>query len=286
MRVAIYQCESRPMQVAANLDRLARAAGDAAARGAELLVCPEMFLTGYNIGGEAVHRLAEARDGASAQAVMHIARESQLAILYGYPELGAGGAIYNAVQLVSADGGLANYRKTHLFGELDRSMFSASAEQSPVIDFGGWRLGMLICYDVEFPENTRWLALAGADLILVPTANMIPYDVVATTIVLARAFENQVYVAYANYCGSEGQIHYCGLSCIAAPDGTDAARAGRGEGVIVGELDRGRMAASRSINTYLADRRPPLYQALTSPAPGERGPPTPAAVPADPQVTA
>jgi predicted amidohydrolase len=270
MRVAIYQCESRPTRVAANLDRLARAASDAAARGAELLLCPEMFLTGYNIGSAVAHRLAEARDGASARAVMHIARESQLAILYGYPEMGAGDAIYNAVQLVGADGSLANYRKTHLFGELDRSMFSASAAQSPVIDFGGWRLGMLICYDVEFPENARQLALAGADLILVPTANMAPYDVVATTIVPARAFENQVYVAYANYCGSERQIHYCGLSCVAAPDGTDAARAGQSESVIVGELDRERMAASRSINTYLADRRPELYRALTSPAPGER----------------
>jgi predicted amidohydrolase len=88
---------------------------------------------------------------------------------------------------------------------------------------------------------------------------MVPYEVVATTIVPARAFENQVYLAYANYCGSEGQIDYCGLSCIAAPDGTDVARAGQSETVIVGELDRERMAASRRINTYLADRRPELY---------------------------
>ena len=260
MRVAIYQCEPRPIEVAANLDRLARAAGDAAAQGADLLVCPEMFLTGYNIGGPAVRRLAQARDGDSVLAVGAIARESRVAILYGYPERDAREAIYNAVQLVGSDGGsLANYRKTHLFGELDRSMFSASAEGSPVVEVGGWRLGMLICYDVEFPENTRRLALAGADLIVAPTANMIPYEVVATTIVPARAFENQVYVAYANYCGSEAPIHYCGLSCIAAPDGSDAARAGQEEAVIVGELDRERMAASRRINTYLADRRPELY---------------------------
>jgi len=260
VRIAIYQCESRPLEVATNLDRLARAAGDASAQGADLLLCPEMFLTGYNIGGQAARRLAEARNGPSALAVGEIARESRLAILYGYPERSAQGAIFNAVQLVGSDGSsLATYRKTHLFGELDRSMFSASAEGSPVFDVGGWRVGMLICYDVEFPENARRLALAGADLILAPTANMVPYEVVATTIVPARAFENQVYLAYANYCGSEGQIHYCGLSCIAAPDGTDAARAGLAETVIVAELDRERMAASRRINTYLADRRPELY---------------------------
>jgi predicted amidohydrolase len=260
VRIAIYQCEPRPIDVAANLDRLARAAGEAAARGAKLLLCPEMFLTGYNIGGPAARRLAETSDGASASAVAEIARGSGLAILYGYPERDANDVIYNAVQLVGRDGGrLANYRKTHLFGELDRSMFSASATQSPLLDIAGWRLGLLICYDVEFPENTRRLALAGADLILAPTANMAPYEVVATTIVPARAFENQVYLAYANYCGSEGQVKYCGLSCIAAPDGTDAARAGHGESLIVGELDRELMAASRGINTYLADRRPELY---------------------------
>jgi predicted amidohydrolase len=266
MRVAIYQCEPRPTQVAANLDRLAYAAGEAAARGAELLLCPEMFLTGYNIGPAAARRLAEPRDGDSARRVGRIALKRRLAILYGYPERGSGDSVFNSAHLVSANGSsLGHYRKTHLFGELDRMMFSASAAESPVVDLNGWQLGMLICYDVEFPENARQLALAGADLIAAPTANMIPYDVVATTIVPARAFENQVYVAYANYCGREGEIEYCGLSCVASPDGTEVARAGRSETLIVADLDRSRMAASRRINSYLTDRRPELYQGLASP---------------------
>ena len=278
MRVAVYQCEPGPTDVAANLERLAGVARDAAAQGAELLVCPEMFLTGYNIGAANARRLAEMRDGFSAQRIAEIARENRLAVLYGYPERAAEDgapevAVFNAVQLVSADGrSLANYRKTHLFGELDRSMFSASAAEQSLVDLNGWCLGMLICYDIEFPENARRLAVAGADLILAPTANMIPYDVVATTIVPARAFENQVYVAYANYCGSEGEIHYCGLSCVASPDGTDAARAGPSESLIVADLDRESLAASRSINTYLADRRPELYRSLAAPAEGDSPP--------------
>jgi predicted amidohydrolase len=264
MRIAVYQCESQPADVAGNLARLDQAAADATVEGAELLVCPEMFLTGYNIGAAAVSRLAEPRDGRSANAVAEIARKRGIAILYGYPERSADGAIFNTVQLMDVDGGsLGHYRKTHLFGELDRSMFSPAAADSGVVELNGWRLAMLICYDVEFPENTRRLALAGADLIVVPTANMVPYDFVATTIVPARAFENQLYVAYANYCGSEAEISYCGLSCVASPDGKDAARAGRNEALIIGELDRARLSASRSINSYLADRRPELYQALT-----------------------
>jgi predicted amidohydrolase len=273
MRVALYQCRSRPIEVAANLDRLAAAADTAAQQGADLLLTPEMFLTGYDIGVDAVRRLAQPRDGDSARVVAEIARRAGLAVVYGYPERPAvrdgedgdradGGAdvVFNAVQLIDSGGAaLANYRKTHLFGELDASMFSASPLPSPLVDLDGWRLGMLICYDVEFPENARRLALAGADLILAPTANMVPYEVVATTTVPARAYENQIYLAYANYCGFEGRLEYCGLSCVAAPDGTVAARAGQDETVLVAELDRDLLDASRRLNTYLADRRPELY---------------------------
>jgi len=122
---------------------------------------------------------------------------------------------------------------------------------------------LLICYDVEFPENTRRLALAGADVILVPTANMKPYDFVAEVTIRARAFENQCYVAYANYCGSEGGIEYCGLSSIAAPDGSRIAEAADEELLIIGSLDRQLMDDSRAINSYFKDRRPELYVGLS-----------------------
>jgi 5-aminopentanamidase len=260
MRVAIHQCEPRPGDVAANLERLGRAAAQAATAGADLLVCPEMVLTGYNIGREAVARLAEPRDGGAAQAIREIAREHGLAIVYGYPERGDDGRVFNAAQLVGAGGeALANYRKTHLFGDLDREQFSASDAAPATVALGEWQVGLLICYDVEFPETVRTLALAGADLVLTPTANMVPYDVVARTIVPARAYESQVYVAYANYCGREAEIEYCGLSCIAGPDGTDTARAGRGEELVIGDLDRADLDASRTVTPYLADRRPELY---------------------------
>jgi 5-aminopentanamidase len=268
MRIAIYQCEPRPIEVERNLERMARAAEHASAEGVALLICPEMYLTGYNIGTDAARRLAEPSDGPSAHAVAEMARENGIAIVYGYPERGTGDAVFNSVQLFGENGSpLANYRKTHLFGDLDKSMFSASDADSAVVELGGWRVGFLICYDVEFPENARKLAIRGADLIVVPTANMVPFEVVNTTIVPARAIENQVYLAYANYCGSEGEIEYCGLSCVARPDGSDAARAGADEELLIGELDHGLLTASRQAATYLADRRPHLYTALTTPTP-------------------
>lgn len=261
MRVALYQCPPLPLDVAGNLKRLHQLAQEA--NDADLLVLPEMFLTGYNIGVEAVGALAEAQDGPSAQSIAGLAKNSGVAILYGYPERGADGQIYNAVQLIDANGQrLCNYRKTHLFGDLDNSMFSAGDDDFPLVELNGWKLGFLICYDLEFPENTRRLALAGAELILVPTANMVPFDFVADVTVRARAFENQCYVAYANYCGQEGEIQYCGQSSIAAPDGQRIAQAGLDEALIVGTLDRPLMVDSRAANRYLLDRRPELYGAL------------------------
>lgn len=167
------------------------------------------------------------------------------------------------MQLIDAQGErLANYRKSHLFGDLDHAMFSAGDAALPIVELNGWKLGLLICYDLEFPENARRLALAGAELILVPTANMQPYEFIADVTVRARAIENQCFVAYANYCGHEGELQYCGQSSIAAPNGSRPALAGLDEALIVAELDRQLMDDSRAAYNYLHDRRPELYDDL------------------------
>lgn len=263
MRVALYQCSPLPLEVSTNLERLEAQAAEAAKQGAALIVLPEMFLSGYNIGAQAARELAQPCDGAAAQQIADIAQANGIAIVYGYPELSADDRVYNAVQLIDAQGARrCNYRKTHLYGELDKSMFSAGEEHCPVVEFNGWKLGFLICYDVEFPENTRQLALAGVNLILVPTANMVPYDFVAEVTVRARAFENQCYLLYANYSGNEGEIYYCGLSSICAPDGRQIGLAGHDEALVVADLDRKMVSASGAINSYLKDRRPGLYSGL------------------------
>ena len=209
MRVVLYQCHPLPLDLAGNLQRLQIIASQA--EGVDLLVVPEMFLTGYNIGAKAVAELAQPHDGPAAQQIAELAQTSGTAIAYGYPERGDDGHIYNSVQVFDSHGqSLCNYRKTHLFGQLDRDMFSPGQDAFPVFELNGWQLGLLICYDLEFPENARRLALAGAELIIVPTANMAPYDFIAEVTVRSRAFENQCYVAYANYCGHEGSIRHTG----------------------------------------------------------------------------
>lgn len=242
-----------------NLSALQQAAAQARVGGAGLLIAPEMFLTGYCIGRAGAALLAQPVDGVLLERTARIAREEGVALAFGFPERD-GDKIYNAAFVVGADGALlARYRKTHLFGTVDREQFCAGAEEPALFDIGGFRAALLICYDVEFPETARALALGGADLVIVPTALMRPFDVVARTIVPARAFENQIFVAYANRCGREAGFDYCGLSCVVGADGADLARAGGGEELIFADLDRARLEESRRVNSHLADRRPELY---------------------------
>lgn len=261
MRIAVFQGAPQPLDVAGNLQRLGQQAELAAQCGAQLLVCPEMFLSGYNIGQAAVQRLAETADGAAAEAVAQVCRAQGLAVVYGYPERGDQGALYNSAQLIDGQGRrLLNYRKTHLFGELDRAQFSAGSEPCPVVEMNGWKLGLLICYDIEFPENARQLALAGAELIVVPTANMTPYDFICQVTVRARAQENQCYLVYANYCGAEDDIHYCGQSSIIGPDGSLLAMAGQSPCQLLAEVQRERVLQGRQAFAYLSDLRRDLHR--------------------------
>lgn len=262
MRIACLQGPEHADTPQGNLAVLAEAAQNARAAGAALLIAPELFLTGYAIGAAEVARLAEPLGGPALREVAAIAAATGIAIILGYPERAVDG-IFNAATAFDAQGRqIGHYRKTHLYGPIDRAQFSPGAAASGLFELGGFRIGLLICYDVEFPENVRHLALLGADLVVVPTALMQPYDIVAETIAPARAYENQIYLAYVNRCGVEGDLDYCGLSCVVGPDGRDLARAGRGKALLLADLDLASLHASRAQMPYLQDRRPGLYHSL------------------------
>lgn len=254
LTLALWQCPyaGSPSQALVLLDATA---AQARAQGAELLLCPEMSLTGYQIGAAGVAALAEPADGPLAQAVATIAQRQGIAIVFGYPEQNADGKPWNAVQFIDADGQrLANYRKTHLFGDIDRAQFSPGPQAPAVFAWQGWQLGLLICYDIEFPEPARGLALQGADAVLVPTANMIAFDEVQRVLLPARALENRVFVAYANACGREGDTTYGGLSTVCAPGGAVMDQGGREEALRFATLARGTLVEARR-HSQLRDRR-------------------------------
>lgn len=256
--VSLYQGPELAGDVDANLAALDDAARRAASAGASILVTPEMSVSGYDIGDLVLER-AEPFDGPIFERVSTIARSHCVAIVYGYPER-SGVNLFNAVQVIDASGrSVARYRKTHLFGELDRAHFTPGPELLVQFDFGGLRCGLLTCYDVEFPETVRAHADAGTQWLIVPTGLMTPFEIIATHVVPTRAYESQLFVTYVNRCGTETSLTYCGQTCAVAPSGSDLARAGAHEELMTVDLDPAELARSRSVNTHLADRRTDLY---------------------------
>jgi predicted amidohydrolase len=262
MKIALYQGPGRINDVEGALTLMAEVAGRAKAEGAGLLIMPEMYLSGYNIGAENARTCAIAVDGAAMERAAGVARANGVALVFGYPEL-VGEQVANSAVLIGPDGTmLLNYRKSHLFGELDRAMFGFVGSDFPVAALGEFKIGLLICYDIEFPEPARRLALAGADVVLVPTAQMAPYEQVARHVIPARAYENQVFLAYANHSGTDDGLEYIGLSSICGPDGAVLAAAGNGEDIIYATLDAGHQARVRKQDPLISDRRPELYGPL------------------------
>ena len=168
----------------------------------------------------------------SFAAAAELAKSQNVAIVYGYPELGEDDQRYNSVLCVSAAGEvLANHRKRALPTPYEQDLFVTGSEPCVFTLDNGRRAALLICYEVEFPEAVRAAAVAGAEIVIVPTALGNAWGVVARQVVPTRAFENGVFLMYANYAGEERETTYLGESVIVSPMGVDLARAGDGEAV-------------------------------------------------------
>lgn len=254
MKLAALQMQAVCGDAEANLSRIENAAREAAANGADMLVAPELAVIGYG-AGEAFRRLACEASGQIPDKLGAIARENGIVIVTGFAERVAD-AIYNSALLTDGKATTAVYRKSHLYGDYERAWFKPELPSSVLMSVNGVKLGMLICYDVEFPENVRRLAQAGADLVVVPTALPRGHSgtMIAEHMIRVRAFENQVFVAYVNHCGTDDTFAYAGLSRIAAPDGTLLAEApAEGEKLLFATIQPQDFARSRAENTYLAD---------------------------------
>ena len=252
MQLAIVQMDAA--YPGNKLERLETAARQAAKAGAKILVTPELATTGYGAGPDLAH-LAESEDGPTITALAILSRELDLAIVVGLA-LRRGEAIINAAVFLCPDGSKTIHVKCHLYGDYEKQIF-APGDGTPVLHtYLGLTFGLLVCFDVEFPERVRALALAGANVILVPTA--LPYGesatFVATRMVPVRAFENQVFIAYADHSGADTRFHYAGSSCIVSPKGDDLARAAEtGEIMLMAEINPAHYTQSRRDNAYLAE---------------------------------
>ena len=248
LEAGIFQSDGAGLRPAARLANLAKAIAD---QHLDLVVCPELFMSGYDVGND-LHELAEPAGGPFAQSVADLARQTGTAICYGYPERD-GETVYNSALVVSGSGAvLANHRKLAIPPGFEQNFFEPGG-QLTAFELGGMKCALLICYDAEFPETVRAACMAGAQIVIIPTALGAQWDQVAHRVVPARAFENGCYALYANHAGSEGDITYAGASCIVGPDGRDVARAGKEPELITAALEVAQVAAARRRLPYLTD---------------------------------
>ncbi|CAN7728412.1 carbon-nitrogen hydrolase family protein [Phyllobacterium sp. LjRoot231] len=257
MKFAALQMQSVPGNVQANLARIEHAAIEAAKSGAELLITPELCITGYG-AGDAITTLAEPANGNQIRALQSISRTNGIAIIAGFAERD-GADVYNSAAFINSENKPSIYRKSHLYGDYERSLFKPAKPVNCIVELGGLKLGMLICYDVEFPENVRRLALGGVNAVLVPTA--LPAGpsgtFIANHMIQVRAFENQIFIAYINHAGADDRFTFAGKSRIAAPDGSlIVACEDTAEHLMFADIDLATFAASIGDNPYLKDLNP------------------------------
>lgn len=225
---------------------------EVAAQGADLLVLPELFACGYFIGDQLQHR-AEPRDGETAKQLQKLAQAHGLAIHCGYAER-SGETLYNSAICIGPDGVLLGHqRKLAIPPGFERD-FLAPGDGVSVFEFRGFKIATLICYDAEFPETFRHVAALGAELVLVPTALGADWNWVAETMIPTRAYENGVFLAYANGAGQQGEMSFLGKSVIATPDGRELARAGAEPEILYADLEHALVAKAQARLPYLKDR--------------------------------
>lgn len=274
MKVAVAQIQAEGLDIAGNLARTTAAIEQAAAQGATLTILPETVSTGWILDPEGMAAVAEPGDGSGPvlSAWRAAAREHGTAVIAGYPEQ-AGDRLYNAVTVIGRDGTvLGNFRKLHLFGR-EREMFEPGDQGLPIFEIDGVKVGVLVCYDLRFPEAMRLLALRGAELIAVPTAWVIGYDPNTTPQstrigqvegVRVQANLNQVYVACADLAGEIDGVEFLGRSLISSPYGDPIAgpAPAEGEHVLVADIDPAEAARARDRGDGISprhDRRTDVY---------------------------
>lgn len=233
MRLALWQGTSPAADIDAACAQAEVALAAAAAMGASVLVLPEIWLPGYNQPDIAARALP--LDSPPLQRLAAAAKAHATALVTGYAERD-GDRLYNSAACFGPDGTLLlNYRKVQLYGPRERALYTPG-DSLPTFQLGDETAAILICYDVEFAPHVKSLSDRGVTLVFCPTANMTPFFHVARHTVPAMAANHGLTIAYANYCGDEGDLTYIGNSVIAGPHGEILAQAGETPTLLIAEL--------------------------------------------------
>jgi predicted amidohydrolase len=253
VRVAVLQLDAEPGAVAANVDRLVELVAEHGPD-VDLVVAPELATTGYDLDLLAVRgrELAEPADGVTGKRLQELAAGVGATLVVGFLELHQG-EVYDSVLTVAPTGTLGVYRKSHLYPP-ELAVFSAG-ETLGVVDTPAGVVGPLVCFEHAFPDVATTLALAGAQILVIPSAVPLGYEHVLHLRTRARAQDNQIFAVGCNMAGHG----FAGRSLVTDPRGEVVAEAGERPAVLVVELDLAETRAERGREPSLQMRRPELY---------------------------
>ena len=226
----------------------------------DVLVLPETWNTGF-FPKENLSQLSD-RDGELTKVrIGALAKQHQVNIVAGSVSNVRNGKVFNTAMVFERSGAcVASYDKTHLFSPMGENDYYTPGDNLCTFSLDGIRCGLVICYDIRFPELARSLALQGVDVLFV--VSQWPKDRIRhlRSLTTARAIENQMFVVCCNSCGTAGETVYGGNSAVIEPFGEPLTLAGETEMIISASLDMQTLGKIRGSIPVFQDRRPKLYQ--------------------------
>ena len=249
--IGIFQYQSRKETPEDRIERLDQAIKKIK-RKVDIIVCPELFMSGYG-NVEDIKKYAEKSEDSFGKSISNLAKKFNLSIIYGYPEL-EGGKLYNSAQCFDSKGAsLINHRKTVLPKTSNENEIFYPGQKNSIFSIAGLKISLVICYELEFPEIIRNAAFNKINLVIALTGQSDQWPAAARYISRSRAFENGVFVAYANSCGKNNGINFMGESKIINPKGLDVVSAKDKEELIIGDIDLNIINSVREKLPYLDD---------------------------------
>jgi len=225
----------------------------------DLIMLPEMWNTGYAL--DRIHELADVEGVRTREKLAAFAKEHKVLLIGGSIAEKREGGVFNTIHAFGRSGEeLGVYDKIHLFRLMDEEKYLQPGDQTGMLALEGISAGMMICYDIRFPELFRKLALAGAKAVFVPAEWPNPRLHHWRTLLQARAIENQMYVIACNRCGQSGDTVFFGHSMVIDPWGEVIAESDDQEGILRAEIDLALVDDVRTRIPIFEDRRPKLYE--------------------------
>ncbi|MBE0519710.1 carbon-nitrogen hydrolase family protein [Candidatus Bathyarchaeota archaeon] len=266
IKIALAQISCKQGNKAENIKKIESQVTKAKQQGAELVIFPELSLTGYTMRDQ-IYELAETIPGHSTTALEKLAKKTGAYIVFGMPELSekTQATVYNAAVLVGPDGFIGKYRKMYLptHSVFEEKRYFRPGYQTAVFETELGKIGLIICYDIFFPEVSRLTRLKGAQLIVCISASPATRRTFFETLTAARAIENTAFLAYVNLVGIEDGLQFWGGSRLVGPNGKTLVQAKYDEeDLVIGEINYADIRPTETFVPILKDLRPELFDKL------------------------